>query len=78
MGAWSITVCADECADSPTPIVPLSAEFCFLVLFVQVIANTRYILTVGDDPHRVYYKSAQHWTVNELGEKVRLNSPAWY
>lgn len=38
---------------------------------VKVIANTQYLMTVGDDPHRVYYNSPAHFTVNELGEKVR-------
>lgn len=38
----------------------------------QVIGNTQYMLTVGDDPHRVYYNSAKHYTVNELGEQVRV------
>lgn len=38
---------------------------------VKIIANTKYLLTMGDDPHRVYYKSDKHWTVNELGTQVR-------
>lgn len=37
---------------------------------VKVIANTKYLMTVGDDPHRVYYQDSSHWTVNELGEQV--------
>lgn len=37
---------------------------------VKVIANTKYLMTVGDDPHRVYYQDNSHWTVNELGEQV--------
>jgi hypothetical protein len=37
---------------------------------VKVIANTAHLLTVGDDPHRVYYKDG-NFTVNELGKKVR-------
>jgi hypothetical protein len=74
--------CIPVYAASPTAALLLPIELLFLtcqcaVLCVQVIANTKYLLTVGDDPHRVYYKSTQHWTVNELGEKVRLISPAW-
>jgi hypothetical protein len=38
---------------------------------VKIIANTKYLLTMGDDPHRVYYKDDKHWTVNELGTQVR-------
>lgn len=38
---------------------------------VKVIANTAHLMTVGDDPHRVYYTDQNYHTVNELGHKVR-------
>ena len=38
---------------------------------VKVIANTAHLMTVGDDPHRVYYNNKNHYTVNELGQRVR-------
>lgn len=38
---------------------------------VKVIANTRDLMTVGDDPHRVYYTNSNVATVNEAGIPVR-------
>jgi hypothetical protein len=39
---------------------------------VKVIANTAHLMTVGDDPHRVYYNDMKRLsTVNELGAPVR-------
>jgi hypothetical protein len=39
---------------------------------VKVIANTAHLMTVGDDPHRVYYNDMKRYgTVNELGAPVR-------
>ncbi|WIA32746.1 hypothetical protein OEZ86_005931 [Tetradesmus obliquus] len=38
---------------------------------VKVIANTAHLMTVGDDPHRVYYHDMKRYsTVNELGVPV--------
>jgi hypothetical protein len=38
---------------------------------VKVIANTAHLMTVGDDPHRVYYNDMKRFgTVNELGAPV--------
>lgn len=37
---------------------------------VKVIANTEYLLTVGDDPHTCFYRDAAHFTVNEGGVPV--------
>lgn len=37
---------------------------------VKVVANTKYLLTVGDDPHTAFYRAKDKWTVNELGERV--------
>ena len=38
---------------------------------VKVIANTRHLLTVGDDPHTAFYRDKGKFTVNELGAQVR-------
>lgn len=38
---------------------------------VKVVANTLYLLTMGDDPHRVFYKTRDKYTVNELGLPVK-------
>ena len=37
---------------------------------VKLIANTQYMLTMGDDPHRVLYRTPDKFTVNELGLPV--------
>lgn len=38
---------------------------------VKVMANTAHLMTIGDDPHRVYYNDMNKFsTVNELGERV--------
>jgi len=37
---------------------------------VKVVANTRWLLTVGDDPHTVVYRSREKFSVNELGVRV--------
>jgi hypothetical protein len=38
---------------------------------VKVVANTAHLMTVGDDPHRVYYNDMKRFgTVNELGAPV--------
>lgn len=38
---------------------------------VKVIANTAHLLTMGDDPHTVFYKTPHAFTVNELGRPVK-------
>jgi hypothetical protein len=38
---------------------------------VKVIANTQHMLTMGDDPHRVFYKTPDKFTVNEIGLPVK-------
>jgi hypothetical protein len=38
---------------------------------VKVIANTRHVLTVGDDPHTVVFKTERAVTVDENGEVVK-------
>jgi hypothetical protein len=37
---------------------------------VKVVANTAHLLTVGDDPHSVFYRTRGKFTVNELGARV--------
>ncbi|GBG00103.1 hypothetical protein Rsub_12844 [Raphidocelis subcapitata] len=38
---------------------------------VKIIANTRHLLTAGDDPHSVFYRTRDKHTVNEMGARVK-------